>query len=439
MRYYIRKRLLPSNQSISFQAKINYHNRKRYDIIPAMKKNAPKKIAVILTASGMAGRDYLQGTFRYVNTRTGWMLDLLNSNEDFEHRIRDYGLPDGVLSIIPHEKQMLAALLKLDIPSVIVDIPPETFSFSGKRISFVRLNDEMIGCTAAEHLLSRGRFNSFACMIDEPQFGYPAARERGFRQRLEHEGRFVKTLVIPETTARERERKMLELTLTRLPRPLAVFAVRDRAALKIFDACRRLKLSIPTEVAVLGVDNDELFCESLPIPLSSILPDHEQVGFLAARELNQLFKGRNGGDKVLDKSVKDIVLRASTRIVPPAARIVSNALTFIEKNVSGSLRVSDVAAHLGVSRRLLDLRFRQIQNESVLDAIVRTRIGKIKKRLFSTSDSITRIAKDCGFSSSAALVRFFKARTGQSPNRWRQKPENIQPRHSGRSALRGED
>ena len=400
--------------------------------------NTLKKIAVIITASGMAGRDYLSGVFRYANTRTRWMLDLLNGNEDFERRIKDYGLPDGVLSIIPHEQQILAALLKLDIPSAIVDIPPRSFNFSGKHISFVHLNEDTIGRAAAEHLLSRGRFNSFACMIDEPQFSYPAARERSFRQRLEREGLFVKTLVLPETTSGERERKMLELTLARLPRPLAVFAVRDRAALKIFDACRRLRLSIPGEVAVLGVDNDELFCNSLPVPLSSILPDHEQVGFLAARELDQLFKGRGGGDKVLDKSVKDIVLRASTRIVPPAARIVSDALTFIEKNASGSLRVSDVAAHLGISRRLLDLRFRQMQNESVLSAIVRTRIGKIKKRLFSTSDSIARIATDYGFSSSAAFVRFFKDRTGQSPNRWRQKPENMRSRHDGHSALRDE-
>lgn len=403
------------------------------------KESAPKKIAVIITASGMAGRDYLSGVFRYVNTRTRWMLDLLNSNGDFERRISDNGLPDGVLSIIPHEEQILAALLKLDMPSVLVDIPPSTFNFSGKRISFVHLNEDMIGRAAAEHLLSRGSFNSFACMIDEPQFSYPAARERGFRQRLEREGRFVKTLILPETTAGERERKIFELTLARLPRPLAVFAVRDRAAIKIFAACRRLRLSIPGEIALLGVDNDELFCNSLPVPLSSILPDHEQVGFLAARELDQLFKGRSGGDKILDKSVKDIVLRASTRIVPPAARIVSDALTFIEKNVSGTLRVSDVATHLGVSRRLLDLRFRQMQNESVLDAIVRTRIGKIKKRLLSTSDSIARIAKDCGFSSSAALVRFFKDRTGQSPNRWRQKPEDTRSRHAGRSVLRDED
>lgn len=193
--------------------------------------------------------------------------------------------------------------------------------------------------------------------------------------------------------------------------------------LKVFDACRRLKLTIPGEVAVLGVDNDELFCNSLPVPLSSILPDHKQVGFLAARELDRIFRGSTGGDRVLDRSVKDIVLRASTRIVPPAARIVSDALTFIETNASGSLRVSDVAASLGVSRRLLDLRFRQMQNESVLNAITRARIGRIKKRLLTTSDSISRISKDCGFSSAAAFVRFFRGRTGDSPNRWRRRPE----------------
>ncbi len=382
---------------------------------------APKTIAVIVTASGMAGRDYLSGVFRYVNTKTQWMLELFNNVEECLRWQTQHGKPDGVISLLPHDRDSLRALLKANIPTVIVDTPLTVGRFHTDTTSFIQLNDEAIGSAAAEHLLSRGHFNSFVCLIDEPYFKYPFCREQGFRKRLAKAGQSAKTVILSEKDASNRDIEAFDLTIARLPRPIAVFAVRDRASLKLYDACRRLRLSIPDEIAILGVDNDELFCNSMPVPLSSILPDHEQVGFTTAQTMARILRGAKVTDMTFAKPVKNIVLRASTRIVPPTARIVSEAISYIEKNASGSLHVAEIAAHLGISRRLLDLRFRQIQNTTVLDAIAKARIGQIKKKLLSTSYSIMQISSDCGFSSPAALVRFFRERTGMTPNRWRQK------------------
>ena len=383
---------------------------------------APRKIAVIVTASGMAGRDYLSGVFRYVNTKTQWMLELFNNVEECLRWQKLHGKPDGVISLLPHDRNSLRALLKANVPTVIVDTPLPVGRIRTDKISFIQLNDEAIGSAAAEHLLSRGRFNSFACLIDEPYFKYPFCREQGFRNRLAKAGESVKTVILPEKNATDRDMEAFDLTIARLPRPIAAFAVRDRASLKLYDACRRLKLSIPDEIAILGVDNDELFCNSLPVP-TSILPDHEQVGFITAQTMARILRGAKVTDMIFAKPVKDIVLRASTRIVPPTARIVSEAMSYIEKNVSGSLHVSEIATNLGISRRLLDLRFRQIQNMTVLNAIAKARIGQIKKMLLATSNSIMQISSDCGFSSPAALVRFFRRQTGMTPNRWRQMRE----------------
>ena len=380
-----------------------------------------KKIAVIVTASGMAGRDYLSGVFRYVNTKTQWMLELFNNVEEYQRWQKQHGKPDGVISMLPHVRDSLRTLLKANIPTVIVGPPFPVGKVRTDKTSFIQLNDEAIGVAAAEHLLSRGRFNSFVCLIDEPYFKYPFCREKGFKDRLSKAGQFVKTIILPEMNATNRDMEAFNLTIARLTRPIAAFAVRDRASLKLYDACRRLKLSIPNEIAILGVDNDELFCNSMTVPLSSILPDHEQVGFITAQTLSRILHGAKVTNITFDKPIKNIVLRASTRIVPPVARIVLEAMSYIEKNASGSLHVSEIAAHLGISRRLLDLRFRQIQNVTVLDAIVKARIGLIKKKLFTTSNSIMQISSDCGFSSPAALVRFFREQTGVTPNRWRQK------------------
>ena len=119
--------------------------------------------------------------------------------------------------------------------------------------------------------------------------------------------------------------------------------------------------------------------------------------------------------------MKDLVLRDSTRVVPPAGRLVQTALSFIEANAARNLRVGDVVRHLGVSRRLADLRFRQIQHESILQAISRARIRLVKKRLLATRDPLAHIAADCGFRSGAALARFFARETGTTMTAWRRK------------------
>ena len=244
---------------------------------------------------------------------------------------------------------------------------------------------------AAEHLLSRGQFNSLACVIDQPQFPYTEHREWGFRSRLGEDGRSAETIVIPEAASDETQFEAIRREISRLPAPAGVFAVRDRAAVTVLETCRRFDIAVPETIAVLGVDNDEVLCKSTRVPLSSILPDHEQLGFLAAEELRHVMHGGNSREIVFEKSVKEVVLRDSTRLVPPAALIIATALSYIEANASGRLRVSDVVAHLGVSRRLADLRFREVRGRSIGDEIER------------------------------ALVRFFRRRMGETPAAWRRK------------------
>lgn len=384
--------------------------------------NALKKIAITATVSGEAGRAYLSGAFSYISeNRKDWTIEVFDSSELVNDQLARPDGPDGAIIMTPHAHLTLDTIQKSGVPAVIVDFPPQDFTKKGTQISFVRLNDEAIGVAAAEHLLSRSRFNAYACFIDEPQFKYPHIREAGFRKRLASAGAFVKTLTLPATNTNPRELKAFHLMLDRLPRPLGVFAVRDRAAPRIYDYCREFKISVPDEIAIVGVDNDEIFCNTQPVQMSSILPDHRQIGYLAAKELNRLLRGNDGRELIYGKSVKDVILRASTRIVPPAAKMISDMLSYIDENASGALRVSDVAKAVGVSRRLADLRFRQSRGETILEAINRSRVGKIKKLLFANSRPIAEVASACRFSSPAALTRFFRKQTGLTPGEWRKR------------------
>lgn len=384
--------------------------------------NKFKRIAISATVSGEAGRSYLSGAFSYINKhRTNWSIEIIDNPDALDRLVEENAEFDGVIIMAPHKSLLPNVLKTRNVPTVIVDIPPPGFEEDRSPVSFVRLNDEAIGIAAAEHLLSRGRFNAFACFIDEPQFKYPHSRESGFRKRLDQDNAFVKTLTLPATNTDPRLLKAFHLLLDRLPRPLGIFAVRDRAAPRLYDYCKAAGVSIPDEIAIVGVDNDEIFCNTMRVQLSSILPDHWQIGYLAAKELNRLLRGANGREIVYNKSVKEVVLRASTRIMPPSAKMISGMLQFIEEKASGQLRVSDVARAVGVSRRLADLRFRQSRGESILDVINRARLNKIKKLLFTGNRPIAEIAATCKFSSPAALTRFFREQTGMTPSDWKKR------------------
>ena len=382
-----------------------------------------KTISIVIGSLGAAERDYLSGIFRFANAHASWSLEFHKTQPELTQRRAAHGEPDGIL-VAPHTARQRVRPPQ-DVPTVIVDIPNDLWH-PGGAVSFVRLDDRQIGRVAAEHLLSRGNFNAFLCVIDQPEFAYPGHRDAGFRARLEGLGKPVQTLVISESVLDADETAAIWQTLTDLPHPLAVFAVRDRAAFKVLGICRRARIAIPDEAAVLGVDNDELFCNSLKPPLSSLLPDHEQVGFLAARELERLMRHGGGREVVLSESVKRVVLRESTRIIPPAARILAQALDYINEHATGDLRVSDVARRVGVSRRLLDLRFRQLHGETVLDAIVRARLDRIQRKLRDASTRVADVAADCGFSSPAAFTRFFTAHVGVSPTAWRRRASSRQ-------------
>ena len=385
----------------------------------APQRNRLKRIAIMAAVSGEAGRAYLSGAFSFVNEhRNNWTIEVFDRLKSAKDRLAEKNGLDGAIIMTPHAHLTLGAIRRSGTPTVIVDFPPPDYKPNETSISFVRLNDEAIGIAAAEHFLACGRFNSFVCFIDEPQYRYPHVREAGFRKRLSATKSFVKTLVLPTTGANQRELKSFNLLLDRLPRPLGVFAVRDRAAPRIYDYCKEFDVSIPDEIAILGVDNDEIFCNTLPVHLSSILPDHWQIGYLAAKELCHLMRGGHGRDTVYGKSIKTVVQRASTRIIPPAAKLIADMLDYIEENASGSLRVSDVANAIGVSRRLADLRFRQSRGETILTAICRARIRKIKKALLTQNASIAEIARNHDFSSPAALTRFFRQHTKTTPGGW---------------------
>ena len=212
------------------------------------------------------------------------------------------------------------------------------------------------------------------------------------------------------------DRATLQRWLKGLPKPCGILAACDDRAYELIDACREISIRIPAEVGIVGVNNDPLLCENSDPSISSVQPDFRREGFLAARHLDQMMRTtvRIRQPATVLVGVRQIVHRESTYPLSPAGKLVQRALGFIERNAARKLSVTEVAAHLKVSRSLLDLRFRELQRETVHDAIFRTRLEEVKRRLRMSGDPIKRISEDCGWTNPNALKNAFRRATGQS-------------------------
>jgi len=173
-------------------------------------------------------------------------------------------------------------------------------------------------------------------------------------------------------------------------------------------------------VAILGVDNDELFCELAHPPLSSIAYSTENIGYEAAHLLEKLMHGKKVPPANLFPPI-GVVTRRSSDILAINDPDLSSALRFIRSNPSKHISVKNLLDQVHVSRRTLESKFRRILGRSPLDEIVRVRILEAQQLLTQTKLSMVEIARLSGFSNAERLSVVFKKKTGSAPQSYRKK------------------
>ncbi len=209
--------------------------------------------------------------------------------------------------------------------------------------------------------------------------------------------------------------------LLKQPRPLALFACNDICGQQVLNACREHGLNVPGEVAVMGVDDDEVLCTISEPPLSSIKPDAERLGTEAAALLDAMMKGE--GKRVNPGLVEIpplwIVERASTDVVAIEDTVTVQALRFIRNHVNEGINVKDVLAHIGCSRTDLGVRFRYWLNTSIRAEIARLRLERACSLLRQTNLGLDQVARQCGFRDAPSFCRLFQNRLKQTPTQYR--------------------
>ena len=386
-----------------------------------------RTILVVLELHYTSGRDFLTGIFRYQHTVHDWNLQLVQNVDQFTEATIADAERDGITGIIttrPGNAATVRALANTFIPTVAVNLNHPFLQLRRHAVAFVWNDNADIGTLGAQHLLSRGRFNSFAFVPREDDIEWSRLRERAFAEQLRIKHITPRVFARPQCTSAAENLPALAEWIGGLPKPTAVMAATDRLALQVLSACKKIGLKVPQQVAILGVDNDELICSHASPPLSSILPGHEQMGYVAARELDRLIRGKAMRGKTPCNQfiirATGVIERESTTPIAPSAALVRAADDFIRANVRSGIAVKDVVRHLGVSRRLAELRYREVKGTTLHDAIERARLNHVCELLVSTRRKFTLIATECGFRSLSSLSHLFRHRYGQTMRDYRQ-------------------
>ena len=205
-----------------------------------------------------------------------------------------------------------------------------------------------------------------------------------------------------------------------LPKPLGIFAGCDKFGFDVLEACRHSNISVPNEVAVIGVGNDKLICELADPSLSSISFNAEAAGYRAAGLLDQMMRAKEALSQQLIVEPSQIVCRSSTDVTATAPREVLAALTVIKRRATKRLSVDDIVEATGVSRRRLEVQFRDHVGRSLLDEVLRFRLQHAKSMLMETELPIAEVAAACGYNSVSYMTQMFGRAMGITPVRFRE-------------------
>ena len=218
----------------------------------------------------------------------------------------------------------------------------------------------------------------------------------------------------------EREQAKLGDWLQSLPKPVALMACNDDHGRHILDACKVKGLRIPSDVAVLGVDNDELVCDLSNPPLSSIALGTRKAGYEAAGLLERMMTGEDVGGQQIIVPALQVVTRQSTDIFAVEDEDVAKALLFIREVSNKTLiQVDDVVEAAATSRRSLERKFKKHIGRSIYSEIKHQRVLQIEKLLLETDLTVTEISVKMGFSCLEQLARYFREAKAMSPRDFR--------------------
>jgi len=375
---------------------------------------AGRRVALLVETSKAFGRGVLRGVSRWLREHEPWSLyaDERGFEEGVPPGLETWHV-DGVISRVPRDR-LPASWRQGKVPLVSLRWEEGSGPSPG-----IHADEAAIAHAAADHLLDQGFSQLAFCGV---RTRWSQLREAAFAAHAAARGATVHVFDSPQTSQmgmRVDAVPAIARWIESLPRPVGIMAAYDVRALEVLDAVRSLRLACPDDVAVIGVDDDEVLCSLASPNLTSVNQNLECIGYEAAR----LLTARMNGEAVTGGSVFvppiGVSVRRSTDILSVDDPDVRLALRLIRSKACDGVTTDQVAGVTSLSRRSLERQFSQTLGRSLHDEIVRTKLLTARRLLADTDLKLAAIAARCGFAHAAQLCTVFKKTFGLTPTEHR--------------------
>lgn len=367
-----------------------------------------KRIMLALPWQLNSSHQVLEGVSQYVEAKPGLALQM--TLIDSLQNVRDWEI-EGLIAAIDEKRE--ADIADARFPVVSTNAGPDL------ALPSVDAQPEACGALAAEHLLDMGHtYFATACL---PLTAVHSLRTKGYEERLEKAG-------FPCVAQWEVKERHLDLTdegekaanwLLSLPKPCALFCTDDRTAAEMLYLAERAGIPGPPELCVMGCGDEPAICRHTHPPLSSIRLPYRQIGFEAARMVDQLIHQTPLDTLHIQLPPEQVTIRMSTNVLATEDPQLRKSFAYIQDHFAEEISVDQIAQAAGASIRTLQRRFKSTLGRTVKQELNAVRIEEVKRLLRRTDLTLTEIAEQTGFCSEYWMGYVFKNQTGLPPGAYR--------------------
>lgn len=380
--------------------------------------STPRRVLLIIETSKVYGRDLLDGIGRYAMPHGQWSLDVEERGLDEEpSRLLRAWKGDGII-FRSSSRAMVHAIRRKNVPAV-----DTNSAVVGHGFPLVYADEDRIAQLAVTHFLER-HFQHFAfCSVEEPR--WVQWRREAYLRELARLGLHAHVIGVEKSAERScnQQHRRLVAWVRELPKPIGVLAANDVCGMRLIAACRAAGLRIPEQVAVLGVDNDEVLCRLTSPPLSSIDLDAPTIGYRAASLLDGLMRGTGIPLEPIWIPAHGVITRQSTDTLAIEDADLAQAMAFIRQRACDGIDVKDVVQSVCISRATLERKFATCLQTTPRQAILRVQMERVKCLLAETSYPLEQIAQWTGYRTQSHLSVAFKREMGLTPGEYRKGPD----------------
>ena len=362
------------------------------------------RVKHVLMVLGSYDQSAHEGIAQYAGQH-GWHLNV-SILKDFQ--LPEHWQGDGVITSLNNSRALEEFVLQADVPTVDLSIWREDID-----LPRVAADNPALGRTGAEHFIDMGHQHCawFALASN------PVSRSRyiAYSARLAEAG--ITCIRLDRT--RPQDATYITERLHALPKPCAIYTKSDYDAVWLSDLCMAAGLRVPDEIAILGADDNRLICENQAVPLSSVRHDLKTIGYEGAAMLDQLMNGKQPEQRLKLIPPRGITIRQSTDALAVTDPLIRKLLEYLKANFKRSIGTVELAEMFDISRRSLEMRFRDSMHTSIREHLIRIRIEEAKRLLRFTDEPIETIAALTGFCHAPHFSNTFKKQEGLPPLRWR--------------------